>query len=335
MKRLLLLTLAIWMCFASEGFSQKIVTTIQIGGVTGYPAVNTTTNMIYVPNTTTGMVAVINGQTNQIVANISVGTSPSAAAVNPNTNLIYVSGGQSSPYIAVIDGSSNTVTATVPVAFGGPMAVNIASNLIYFLSSGDDFSVLNGATNQVTDTVTITKNCCLRTIAYSPVTNHIYCTMIPNDLSIIDASTLKFTTLQFSQIIQLGGLALDSTSNRVYLSDAGETALYVVNGKTGKLNTSVLSGSGYGGPIAANPTNHLIADFGYSIQSPPFLSFISGRNYALVGNSVTFPTNSNPYTLVSGVGDRYYVTFYQRDGIAVVSGPKTVVPKNRASLSKK
>jgi|CZKK01.1.fsa_nt_gi DNA-binding beta-propeller fold protein YncE len=95
MKRLLLTALAISaLCFAPGAFSQKILTTITIGGITGYPAINTTTNMIYVPNTTTGAVAVINGQTNHIVTNISVGTSPVYAAVNQNTNVVYVSGGR-------------------------------------------------------------------------------------------------------------------------------------------------------------------------------------------------------------------------------------------------
>jgi DNA-binding beta-propeller fold protein YncE len=95
MKRFLLTSIAICaLCFAPQAFSKKILTTITIGGITGFPAINTTTNMIYVPNTTTGVVAVINGQTNQIVTNIPVGVSPVYAAVNPNTNVVYVSGGR-------------------------------------------------------------------------------------------------------------------------------------------------------------------------------------------------------------------------------------------------
>jgi DNA-binding beta-propeller fold protein YncE len=266
---------------------------------------------------------VINGQTNQIVTNISVGESPVYAAVNASTNMIYVAGGQTNQYIAVINGSSNTVTATVPVYVGGPMAVNAASNLVYFVNGGTELSVFDATSNQVTQTVTITKGCCLRTVAYSAATNNIYSYVAPNGLLIVDAITLKFTTVQFAQIEQLDGLSPDSTSNRVYLSDAGQTAVYVVNGQTGRLTNQILTGLGYAGPLAVNPTNHLVADFTYTVQSQsPFLSFISARSYGLVGSQVTFPANSEPYTLTAGANNRYYVTFYQHDGVAVVSGPQ-------------
>jgi len=321
MKRLLLILATSALCFVPQVFCQKIITTIQIGGVTGYPAVNTTTNMIYVPNNTTGTVAVINGQTNQIVTNISVGTSPAYAAVNPTTNLIYVSGGQESPYLAVIDGFSNTVTATIPVTSGGPMAVNVVANLIYFLNGNGTISVLDGTTNQITNTITVAKSCCTQSVAYSSVTNRLYVPIAPHQLVVMDAGTYRFTTLQYAQIIDLNAVSVDSISSRVYLSDAGGTALYVVNGTTGKLITTILSG--YGGPIAVNATNHLIGDFGFSLQTrSEFLAFVNGRSYGSVGSQVTFPPTTSAYTLVSGANNRYYVTFYQRDGVAVVAGPR-------------
>jgi DNA-binding beta-propeller fold protein YncE len=321
MKRLMLLTFAIAaLLSAPQAFSQKILTTIQIGGITGYPAVNTTTNMIYVPNTTTGALAVINGQTNQIVTNIPVGVSLYAqAVVNPNTNLIYVGVGNAGQSIAVIDGSSNVVIATIPIG-GEAMVVNPAANLIYSLSGNGNLSVLDGATNQVIKTIEIAKVCCPQSIAYSGVTNRLYVTMTPRQLIVVDANTYEFTTLEFPQIIDLNQVAVDSTSNRVYLNDAGGSGLWVINGYTGKVISTIVPGDG--GPIAVNPINHLIGDFGYSLQArSEFLAFVSGHSYAPVGNPVTFPVAKDAYTMVSGVNNRYYVTFYQQDGIAVVSGP--------------
>jgi DNA-binding beta-propeller fold protein YncE len=314
--------LFIWvLCLAAQAFSQKILTTIEIGGVTGTPAVNATTNTIYVPNNTTGVLDVINGQTNQITANIPIGTSPSYSAVNVNTNLVYVSGGQQTQYIAAVDGSSNTVIATIPVTSGGPMAVNEAANLIYFLNGNGVLSVLDGATNEIIDNIMIAHSCCIQAIAYSSLTNRIYVTMTPHELIVVDAATYKFTAIQFPQIIDLNRVVVDNTSDRVYLSDAGGSFLYVINGNNGQIIATIFAGDS--GPVAMSQNNHLIADFGFSVQTRSvFLSFVNSRSYSSVGNPVTFPITTNPYTLTSGPSNRYYVTFYQHDGIAVVSGPQ-------------
>ena len=135
-------------------------------------------------------------------------------------------------------------------------------------------------------------------------------------------------------MFDLDRVAVDSTSNRVYLSDAGGTGLYVINGNTGKLISTILPGDG--GPIAVNPINHLIGDFGFSLETrSEFLGFVSGRSYGPVGNPVTFPVTTNAYTMVPGVNNRYYVTFYQQDGIAVVSGPQVLGAKNRTPTNRK
>jgi YVTN family beta-propeller protein len=321
MKKLPMALTATLLLLLPQAFSQKILTTIQIGGVTGTPAVNTATNLIYVPNTTTGAVAVIDGRTNAIVANIPVGISPVYAVVNSDTNVIYIGGGQGPDYIAVIDGASNTLTTTVSVPSAGPMALNAVANLIYFLSGNGTLSVLDGATNVVIKTITVSKGCCTQMVSYSPVTNHIYVPMTPHALVIADASTYSFSTFQFPQIIELTAALPDSTSNRLYLSDGGGNGLFVINGNDGKVMTSLFPGCF--GPVAYSPSSHLIADFGFSSATQSeFLGFANGRTYRSVGNDLSFPVGSSPYTLTPSTGNRFYATFYQRDGIAVVSGPQ-------------
>jgi hypothetical protein len=199
------------------------------------------------------------------------------------------------------------------------MAVNSAANLVYFLNGFGAFSVLDGATNQVTQTVTIGKNCCM-SIAYGPFTNRIYATTSSNDLAVINAATLRFATTNFPQAIQLIGVAADNGSNEVYLNSGGD-GLYVVNGISGRLITTLLPG--YFGPIAFSTSTHLVADFDYSTQSSSdFLSFIKARTYGSVGNQVTFPVGTDPYTITAGAHGRFYVTFYRQDGVSVLSGPQ-------------
>jgi DNA-binding beta-propeller fold protein YncE len=325
LQRLLLATLAVSaLLVVPQAFSQKILTTIQIGGFTGQPAINTTTNMIYIPNQTTGAVAVINGQTNEIVTEIPVGPSIYAAAVNPKTNLIYVGGFSTSGYIAVIDGSSNTVTATIPVLVAGSIAVNPNTNLIYFSSGLGNVSVLDGATNQVIDTIATSPGCCIQGIEVNANTDRIYVAQIPLgqpcELAVIAGGNNKFSVADFPQIDDLDAIAVDSGLNRVYLSDAGGNVVTVIDGTTGKIIKTILPG--YFSPIALNPANHLVATFGYSAQSESvFLAFESGLTYTPVGVQVPFPKTTDPKQLISGVNNRYYVTFYQHDGVTVVSGP--------------
>jgi DNA-binding beta-propeller fold protein YncE len=336
MKRLLLPTLAISaLCFAPKAFCQKILTTIPIGGQPGYLAVNTATNMIYMPNQTLNTITVINGNTGVVVANIDAGLGPYAAAANPATNLIYVTntGGISgqNPSVLVIDGSSNTVIATVPATAPEAIAVNPTTNLIYFANgSGASVSVLDGSTNQIVDTVQTSHCCFINGIAVNSATNRIYIAEAGSSqqVAVIDGATNQFDTFQVPGVCELQYIAVDSTLNRIYVMDGVCGKLYVISGVTNKVVATVLPG--YYGPMALNSTNHQIAAFdGYT------LSFIGGRTLAITGGSVTFPVGQYPANLAASGNNRYYVAFNKSDGIAVVSGPPPTGKKTGTVARKK
>lgn len=63
------------------------------GGVdaAGRVGVNPTRNHIYVPNTASNSLSVINGASNQVISIIPVGAEPFGIDINPLTNLVYVS----------------------------------------------------------------------------------------------------------------------------------------------------------------------------------------------------------------------------------------------------
>jgi YVTN family beta-propeller protein len=137
-----------------DGNTNTEVTTVSLGSTGGVPnfpvsvAVNPVTNMIYVVENdsnagcTSGcipnQVAVINPGNNNAITNIGVGNSPVAVVVNPVTNLIYVANSGSNS-VSVIDGSSNTVTATVtsPEMLGPVgLAANPETNQVFVANSG-------------------------------------------------------------------------------------------------------------------------------------------------------------------------------------------------------
>jgi YVTN family beta-propeller protein len=65
---------------------------------------------------------VIDTASNAVVKTVTVGTTPSGVAVTPDGAHIYVSN-QASNNLSVIETSSNTVTATVPVSAPGAISI--------------------------------------------------------------------------------------------------------------------------------------------------------------------------------------------------------------------
>jgi YVTN family beta-propeller protein len=323
MKKSLLLTLIVsTLCFAPQAFSQKLLTTIPVGGQPGYLAVNTTTNMIYVPNETSNSVTVIDGNSDQVVANIPVGALAYGAAVNPVTNLVYVTLPNSSPVpsVVVIDGATNTVTATIPATTPPDgIAVNPVTNRIYFTSfssSSSAVGVIDGASNQIITTLSISSACCVTALAVNTTTNRVYVAydFSPEQVVEIDGNTNQFQMFTVPGLCNLVNIAVDSSLNRIYAPDDLCGGLYVISGVNDQLVTTVLPG--YGGPVTVNPTNHQIADFSVNI-----LTFLTGQNDTVVGGSVNLPASLQALSMAASSKNRYYISFYHSTGIAVVAGP--------------
>src|SRR5260370_42577667 len=92
MKRLVAFSaslLALMLCFARPAFAAS-TTTITVGTVPKFVAVNQTTNRIYVSNPHNKNVSVIDGATHTAAATGPAGTGPDVLDANPITNLGYL-----------------------------------------------------------------------------------------------------------------------------------------------------------------------------------------------------------------------------------------------------
>ena len=87
-----------------------------------FEALNPTTHMLYVSNSTANAVYVFDMASNKKVTTIPIGVKeelpvkPSEMAVNPVTNTVYVLNGNGS--ISVIDGATNVVSTTISPIVG-------------------------------------------------------------------------------------------------------------------------------------------------------------------------------------------------------------------------
>lgn len=112
-------------------------------------------NRIYVANSSSNNVSVLDGKTNTLITTITTGTDPKGVGVNPSTNRVYVTN-RGSNNVSVIDGISNTVIATVMVG-ASPEGVRVDpnTNRIYVTNKGsNNISVINGRTHTVIATIT-------------------------------------------------------------------------------------------------------------------------------------------------------------------------------------
>lgn len=171
--------------------------TISVGTEPVGVAVDATTNRIYVANSGSNSITVIEGNTNSVVTTITDpnAVAPVAVAVNPATNTIYVANSQSNN-VTVIDGETGSVTTTIPVGTSPVwVAVDSRTNFIYVANSGNsqagdpgNITVVNGAT-KVTTTLSDPNAKNPVAVAANPVTNKIYvANRGSNNVTVIDGA---------------------------------------------------------------------------------------------------------------------------------------------------
>jgi YVTN family beta-propeller protein len=328
-------------------------------------AVNSLTNKIYVANhcgndpacASGGTVSVIDGVSNTVVATVTTGSHPYSVAVNSVTNNIYVSnncGNDLSCHshngtVSVIDGVSNTVTATVTVGSSpGPPVVNSVTNKIYVANScgndptctypysGGTVTVIDGVTNNPT---TVDVGIHPDALDVNSVTNKIYvanqCGDDPNcgssSMTVIDGATLATTD------VAIGGrdvntIAVNSVANKIYIpancygnpscQGAPDGTVSVVDGVT-LAYTSVGAGVSPDSIAVNSVTNTIyVANECGSDRDPNCPS--NGTVTVIDGATLTFTNievGKHPYGLaLNSATNRIYVPNYYDDTVSVMDG---------------
>jgi YVTN family beta-propeller protein len=116
---------------ALENHISKATTFIQTGMMPTDVSINAKTNKVYVVNSESDSISIINGTNDKAIKELKAGVTPIAIAINPLTNKIYVANyGDNS--ISVLDGKNDRVISKIsllvtPIA----LAVNPLTNHIY------------------------------------------------------------------------------------------------------------------------------------------------------------------------------------------------------------
>jgi YVTN family beta-propeller protein len=215
----------------------------EVGGV----AVNSTTNTVYVANTYSGTLSVIDGATNAVVE-FPAGDRPYAVAVNPTTNSVYItvstsaSGGAG---VVVLNGATNAITATVPLG-GVPtdLAVDPATNRVY-VAYGGTVAVLDGTTNAVTATVPVGGGS--GGVAVDPATHKVDAVSYGDGtVAVLDGAT-NVVTATVPVGDKPGGVAVDLDTHTIYVTRQ-DASTVVIDGATNRVTASI--------PAAATPPQY-------------------------------------------------------------------------------
>jgi len=258
------------------------------------------TNRIYVANTSSDSVTVIDGSTNTTTT-AAAGTQPCAVAVNPVTNRIYVVNGRSDN-VTVIDGSTNGTTTVAAGTNPWAVAVNPVTNTIYVANfTSNNVTIIDGSTN---GTTTVAAGTQPLAVAVNPVTNRIYVVdKGSNDVMVIDNTppSTSVRTLIDSLLNNTTTLARPAlTGNSVNLWTPGRTriegVLFGLNSEQKSWNwAKITSGTGtdsvswsanWGNDSLVNGENFVLA---VALESGAATTNSLGLGTPMAGNLTVFP----------------------------------------------
>ena len=134
--------------------NNTVVATVAVGGHPAGAAVNATATRAYIANEGSNNVAVINTATFVVIAAIPVGSHPYGIVVSPDGSTVYV-GNSSSNTVSVIDAATNTLTGTIGTGDGTQgLAVSPDGHWVYVTNSAG-ILVIDATSNTVTATIPI------------------------------------------------------------------------------------------------------------------------------------------------------------------------------------
>ena len=226
-----------------------VIATIPVGFSPLGIGINPITHRIYVANSGSNTVSVIDGTKNSVVTTIAVGDAPwSQIAVNPTTHRIYVPNNGSGS-LSVIDTATDTVIATVSGLGGAPegVAVHPGRNLIYVTHSGDALSVIDGVNNAVVNV--LDTDYWNHSVGINPNTDRAYVSRTdPFVTSVMNLAT----NTRIAELGVGGHLTIDPSTNRIYVAHFRAPLLTVIDGASNSTIATIGRDSGEGMP-AFNP----------------------------------------------------------------------------------
>jgi YVTN family beta-propeller protein len=289
-------------------YAETVATAVAVGTSPKAVTVNLATNKVYIANSGSGTVTVINSYDNSTTT-VPVGTSPCAVAVNPATNKIYVTNSGSHD-VTVINGGDNSTTTVAVGTSPCAVAVNPATNKIYVANSGSGtVTVINGDDSS---TITLAAGSTPQAVAVNPATNKIYVANSgSHDVTVINGDDNSTATV--SAGTNPYAVAVNPTTNKIYVTNSGSDNVTVIDGNTDTVSTTVTAGTNPCA-VAVNPAANKIYVTNSESDS---VTVINGDD----NSTATVSAGTSPCAVaVNPAINKIYVTNGGSDNMTVING---------------
>jgi YVTN family beta-propeller protein len=253
--------------------------------------VNPVTDRVYVANTNSGTVSVLDGKSDAIVATVNVGKRPYVLAANPAENKVYVSN-TFSDLLTIIDGTTNT-TSTVKTGSADAIGIDSKRNRVYLLGyEASSLTVLNGVDNSLSKVPAGAMH--LWSMELDEAAAMLYVTRIGNgDVVAIDTHTHSLMPIGTGQLPC--AIAANEKTRVLYVANCGDDSITVID-ETKRVAVKTVHVGSHPQAIAVDAKNDLI-----------YVANTHGNSVTVIdgsGNTVmaTLPAGTNPYAMALDPG---------------------------------
>src|SRR5437867_4218561 len=273
---------------------------------------------LYVGNSGSGTVSVIDSTSNTVIATVVVGTGLANGIWNPANGNVYFCN-QGSATVSVISSATNTVIATVSTPpQPHNMAFDFANGDVYVGSDGSNLvTVISSETNTVLALVAV--GLFPGEVTYDFANNDIYASnFLSNTVSRIDSST-NTVTATIAVGVGPGHSAFDFANGNMYVPNTGSNTVSVISSATDAVLATVPVGS------APNPTFYDPANRNIFVtnRGSNFVSVINSRTNTVMAN---VPVGPNPFFATYNPLDKdMFVTDHGSNTVSVIDSSTLTV----------
>lgn len=283
------------------------LSTASVGGVT----------YLYVANTGSDTVSVINTSTNTVAATVSVGVKPYYVATVGTK--VYVTNGASNT-VSVIDANTNTVSATIPVG-SYPRGIKAHGSYLYVANYGDQnysggnyISVINSATDSVTDTIILPIGSD-GPRGVNVLGDNVYVANFrSNNVSVIDTNT---NTITATIPVGMGPRGILGYNGKVYVENFDDGTISIINASQNYVEKTLDVGNSPAGIALVD--NYIF----YTRFQDGLVGLIDPVNNILIYAPTTSPSTTSGNNPSSGGGGGGSNKPNQSTNTTVVTTPST------------
>jgi YVTN family beta-propeller protein len=271
-----------------DGATHKTVATVRVGVSPAQMAVSPDRKSVYVANTGSDTVSVLNTDNDTIARNIALprGSSPIGVAVSPNGRYLYTANGGSNR-VSVLDTRAGRVVASVRVGTQ-PLSVAAAPDgkTVYAANSGSgDVSVIDARTNRAVRAITTGRF--PSGVAVTPDGASLYVTNELSGVTVVNArtGTVKARLREPSPF----SVAISPDGGRAYVTGLGPGRVTAIDTGTHRVSSTVSVGPHGTDPFTVRATGDALY---VTNQGANTLSVIDPSTFRA---TATIATGNSPY----------------------------------------